>query len=105
MRKLLKWLLILILAVAAAFAVYALIKLNRPATTTSHARDFEIRSGEHAGQIADRLAEQKLIASEFVLELYMRFKNAEDQLQAGVYILDSNMSISEIVQILTQGGA
>ena len=101
--SLIKWLIILLLIVGMSFAIYAALKLNKPATTVSAAQDFEIKKGEHAGEIVDKLARQKLIASEMLMEIYLRWKGAEDKLQAGVYILDSNMTIPEIVQILSQG--
>lgn len=98
-----KWVLILVVVVGLALAVYAAVKLNQPATTTSTSQDFEIKKGEHAGLVAHALAQQKLVSSELLLKLYLRFKNAEDKLQAGIYALDSNMTIPEIVQTLSQG--
>jgi len=101
--SLLKWVIILILIAGAALAIFVAIKLGQPATTFSAARDFEIRKDETAGQVVERLAAGKLVRNELIMEIYLRWKKAEDKLQAGVYLLDSNMTIPEIVQILSQG--
>ncbi len=99
----LKWLLIFALLVGTAGSVFVAIKLNRPLTTLSAARDFEVKKGERAGEIVDRLAAEKFVRNKLVMQIYLRLKGAEDKLQAGVYILDSNLTIPEIVQILSQG--
>src|SRR3989344_5591067 len=101
--SLLKWLIILALIVAASVAILVSIKLKAPATTESLPRDFEIRKGDTAGQIVNRLQDEKLVRNKLLMGIYLRWKNAEDKLQAGVYILNSNMTIPEIVQILSQG--
>lgn len=98
-----KWLLIFALIVGVAGSVFVAIKLNRPSTDFSAARDFEVKKNETAGQIVSRLAAESLIRNELTMEIYLRLKNAENKLQAGIYILDSNMTIPEIVQILSQG--
>lgn len=101
--SLIKWLAVLLCIVVISLAIFVSIKLKAPATTESLPRDFEIKKGEHAGEIVNRLASGQLIRNELLMEIYLRWKNAEDKLQAGVYILDSNMTIPEIVQILSQG--
>lgn len=101
--KIIKWIVVLILVLGLAGFIYAAVKINQPATTTSHPQDFEIRKGQRAGEIVDMLAEKKLVASELLLQIYLRYNNAEKELQAGTYTLDSNMSIPEIVEILTRG--
>ena len=99
----LKWLVIFSLLVGAALSVFVVVKLNQPSTTFSAARDFEVKKAETAGEIVGRLVADKLVRNGLVLEIYLRLKGAEDKLQAGAYILDSNMTIPEIVQILSQG--
>lgn len=101
--NLIKWIIILLIVIGVAFFIYVAVKLNQPAATTSHPQDFEIQKGERAGQIVSRLGAQKLIRSELLLKIYLRYKNAEDKLQAGSYLLDGNMSIPDIVEILSQG--
>ena len=86
-----------------AVVVYAAVKLNQPATTVSASRDFEIQKGETAANIIQRLLEQKLITSPLLAKIYLRFRGAESKLQAGIYNLDSHMTIPEIVQILSWG--
>lgn len=101
--KIIKWILALILVLGFGGFIYAAVKINQPATTTSHPQDFEISKGQKAGEIVDLLAEKKIVRSEMPLEIYLRYNNAEKELQAGTYTLDSNMSIPEIVEVLTQG--
>lgn len=99
----LKWLVLLLLVAAVASGIWVSIKLKAPATSHSSPKDFEIRKGDTAGEIVNRLKDKKLVRNELLMEIYLRWKDAENKLQAGVYTLDSNMTIPEVVQILSQG--
>ncbi len=101
--SLIKWFLFLAVIISAAFATLIFIKLGQPATTYSYSRDFEIKNGDTAGEIISNLKTAKLVRNALLMKIYLRAKKAEDKLQAGIYILDSNMTIPEIVQILSQG--
>jgi len=61
--SLLKWTAILLVIASVAFAIFVGIKLNKPATTESLARDFEIRKGDTAGQVVGCSAVQELFRS------------------------------------------
>ena len=102
LRKL-KWITISILVLIAAFLIYAAVKIGQPATTVSLPSDFEIKKGERAGEVVDHLVAQKFVRSGLLMEIYLRLRGGESALQAGLYSLDSNMTIPEIVQILSQG--
>src|SRR3989344_3769033 len=77
--SLLKWLIILALIVAASVAILVSIKLKAPATTESLPRDFEIRKGDTAGQIVNRLQDENLVRNKLFMGIYLRWKNAEDK--------------------------
>ena len=98
-----KWLALLIIVLGLALFVFAVVKLNRPATTTSAEQDFVIKAGATTKQIAADLRDRGIIKSGLLFEIYIRFQGTENKLQAGVYSLDSNMAIPKIVGILTQG--
>ncbi|MDP3993522.1 MAG: endolytic transglycosylase MltG [Candidatus Doudnabacteria bacterium] len=98
-----KWLFMLAAVAGLAFFVYAVVKINRPATTTSQPADFEIKAGATTKQVAADLESQGIISRGFLFDMYIRFQGAENKLQAGLYSLDSNMTITKIVGILTQG--
>lgn len=98
-----KWLGLFIVVLTLALFVFAVVKLNRPATTTSAAQDFEIKVGATTKQIAADLQGRGIIRNRLLFEMYVRLQGAEGKPQAGVYSLDSNMTILKIVEILTEG--
>ena len=99
----LKWLALLIIVLTLALFVFAVVKINRPATTTSAAQDFEIKAGATTKQVAADLQGRGIIKNSLLFEMYISLQGSEDKLQAGVYSLDSNMTILKIVGILTEG--
>ena len=64
---------------------------------------FHIDLGETPTQIADDLFNQRLIRSPLVFELYTRVTNAGPKFQAGSFVLNSNMSIAQIITTLQHG--
>lgn len=63
----------------------------------------EIPSGTLPNQIADLLYEKGLIRSTLAFRTYVRGKEYEDSLKAGVYELKKSMSVQDIVSILVGG--
>lgn len=64
--------------------------------------DFMVDSGSTYYSIARKLKDQDLIRNELVFKLYIKFNKTND-LQAGTYKLNKNMSVSQIVEEFSKG--
>ncbi len=66
---------------------------------------FHIDPGETPSQIGTDLYDLKLIRSTIAFDLYTRMTNAGPKFQAGSFVLNTNMSMSQIVSVLQHGRA
>lgn len=64
-------------------------------------RMLEISSGSGVKEIANQLKRAGIIKYPRIFEYYARLTRKADRLQAGLYALDSNMSLREVVTALT----
>lgn len=65
---------------------------------------FKVKNGANLTQVAVNLESEKLISNAFYFNLYVDdFKNADTELQAGQYLLNSQMNIPQIAEILIKG--
>lgn len=99
----LKWLLILAAVLLLAFLVYVLVKINQPLTTDASETLFVVEKGKSAAATGEDLESQQLISRSFFFRLYLRLVGKSEKIQAGSYLLSSNMSIQEIVSKLLGG--
>lgn len=97
------WLSIVILVVALVFVAVYFTKVYQARSSDSSPVQFTIRNGESATQIGQDLAAQKIIGSSFVFSVYAQLNQAGGKIQAGDYQLNRNMSIAEIMDVITQG--
>jgi UPF0755 protein len=96
--------LFLMLIVGGAFAGWRVYEHNLTAVSSSDQDvPFTIAEGASAQEIAGSLEQEGLIRASWAFELYVRKEGAREFLKAGTYTLSPNMSVSEIVSILTQG--
>jgi UPF0755 protein len=79
------------------------LNINTPISTASHSVVFHVDPGESPTQIGQDLFNQGLIRNTIAFDLYTRLTNAGPKLQAGVFVLNSNMSLSQIVNALQHG--
>lgn len=63
---------------------------------------FEVQPGETTSDIAMHLAEEGLIRVPLIFQLYARVVGLDSQLEAGRYVLRSDMNLDEILQTLTE---
>ena len=77
--------------------------VNTPMTTTSHSVTFHIDPGETPTQIGNDLYNLRLIRSTIAFDLYTRLNDAGPKFQAGAFLLNTNMSLSQIVTALQHG--
>ena len=67
--------------------------------------EFEVKEGESTAQIADRLAEDKLIKSSLAFKINLWLEHRNTTLKSGVYTFNSGMTVSRIIQLLNGGGS
>jgi UPF0755 protein len=77
--------------------------VNTPISTTNQSVPFHVDSGETASQIGTDLYNLHLIRNTLAWDLYDRVTNAGPKFQAGSFVLNMNMSMSQIVEALQHG--
>ena len=107
MRKWLYFLagiLFLLIVVLAAGSAYVWHEIAVPADShNSQTATFQVKKGESVKTIAANLRQENFIKSEFWFETYVWYKKQGSNLQAGEYALSPDLSIPEILQIITGG--
>lgn len=79
--------------------------VNTPVSSTSHTVPFHVDPGETPTDIGNNLYELHLIRSTLAWDIYERVTNAGPKLQAGSFVLNTNMSMADIVSELQHGRA
>jgi UPF0755 protein len=79
------------------------LNVNTPMSSASHAVPFHVAPGETAPQIGTDLYTLGLIRSTIAFDLYTRINNVGPKLQAGAFVLNTNMSLTQIVDALQHG--
>lgn len=74
--------------------------VNTPMSTSSHAVPFNIDQGETPTDIGTNLFAVHLIRSTVAFDFYTRVTNAAPKFEAGSFVLNSNMSLAQIVSAL-----
>ena len=64
--------------------------------------EFMVESGSTYYNIISKLKDNGLIRNELCFKLYIKFNKVND-LEAGKYLLNTNMNVSEIVEIFSNG--
>lgn len=77
--------------------------VNTPISTTSHPVAFHVDIGETPADIGTELLDRGLIRSTLAWDVYERVTNAGPKFQAGDFLLNTNMSMSDIVSALQHG--
>ncbi|HZJ10034.1 MAG TPA: endolytic transglycosylase MltG [Trueperaceae bacterium] len=95
-------LLVVVLLVAAG-AVVAGFLLSPPSATPTEV-EFEVMPGWGGRQVAAALREEGLIRSPFAFTLYLRLKDLDHSIGAGLYDLHPAMSVASIAATLVEGG-
>jgi len=79
------------------------LNVNTPVSSSGQNVSFHIDPGETATQIGSDLYDLHLIRSAIAFDLYTRMTNAGPKFQAGSFVLNTNMSLSQIVNALQHG--
>ncbi|TMF18250.1 MAG: hypothetical protein E6I35_06875, partial [Chloroflexi bacterium] len=77
--------------------------VNTPISSSGQNVSFHIDPGETPTQIGTDLYDLHLIRSTIAWDVYTRATNAGPKFQAGSFVLNSNMSLSQIVSALQHG--
>src|SRR5579864_4690147 len=77
--------------------------VNTPVSSSSHTVPFRVDPGETPSEIGSDLFDQRLIRSTIAWDVYERVTNAGPKFQAGSFVLNTNMSMSQIVTALQHG--
>lgn len=75
----------------------------QPVSQLTASKLITIESGASTKQVAAQLHDASMIRDATVFEWYVRINGLRENIQAGSYYLRPNMSVQEIVGILTQG--
>lgn len=105
MKKLKKFIFIVIIALA-AFAVYPYAaEFFGTADKNGEEVVFTVESGENARQIAKKLKDANLIKNEFLFSLKLKTTNSATNLRSGTFNLNTGMSLATIItKLTTEGG-
>ena len=99
-----KWLLLILLALGITFLMQNLYYhyLETPVDAKDDTKiTFLIKKGESAKKVGENLKEASLIRSKTVFNTYTRKKNLAEKIIAGRFYLQKNMTIPEILAIIT----
>ena len=77
--------------------------LMLPPTSSEEVVNFDVLTGSNSRAIAKRLAEQKLIRSEYAFRIVVRYRGTGKRLQAGTYALRRNMALWDLLAEFEKG--
>lgn len=100
MKKII-FLIILIMAVGGYF--YYWQGVSSPMSQDESVLSFTVRAGEGVEKIAGNLFDAGLIKSQNIFKIYVWQKELESRLQAGTYLLNTKMSIRDMIERLSTG--
>lgn len=80
---------------------YALLtEIARPASDSATPTEIVVEAGDTTGAIATKLRAAGLIRQPLLFSLLVRYKDLDEDLQAGRYVLQPNMTMSQIIAAL-----
>ena len=79
------------------------VSLTQPPTSSEEVVNFDVPVGSNSRTIAKRLIEKKLIRSEHVFRLAVRYRGTGKRLQAGTYVLRRNMALWDLLNEFEKG--
>lgn len=99
-----KKLVVIILSIIASLVLFSCIfyNMNLKAVGGNKEVIFKVDTGGTYYTIIDKLKKSNLIRNELCFKLYVKFNKVND-LQAGSYKLNTNMSVNEIIDVFNKG--
>jgi UPF0755 protein len=96
-------LLVLIIGALAATATWYVKMLDPVDPSSSEEVLFELKTGESSRTIAERLENEKLIKNARAFLIYLMLTGNTSNLVSGSYVLKASWSVSEIVDLISDG--
>ncbi len=87
--------------VAIGLGIFFFFEVGQRASNKEDTFTFNINKGESFSQITDELYTNKLIRNTFVFRVRAKLLNAEGKVQAGQYLLRTNMNVDEVLEAIT----
>lgn len=103
MLKKIKFIIILLIIIFAIISISYRQGISGSADKKGQDKIFIIKKGESVDRIGGNLAEAGLIKSKLYFKIYVWRDKAENNLQAGKYVLNPKLNIKEITRILSSG--
>lgn len=94
---------ILALLLLVGFVSYAVSVVKTPNSEVPTAKNFVIRSGDGASDVAEGLKSSELIKNRFIFVLYLNYKGIAGRVQAGEYQIAQNLNMIDLAQKITLG--
>jgi UPF0755 protein len=92
---------LLFLIIVLVFLVFIYSRAINSSNKEGEDQEFFIERGDSVEVIAENLKEEGLIKSKLIFKIYVKFSKKQSDFKEGAYILNSGMSIENIVEILT----
>lgn len=74
--------------------------LDQPAGAHDAPLEFEVREGETASQVVERLKDLAVVTDPFLLRAYLRYRGMDVGIEAGRYRLSGGMTLRELAEAL-----
>lgn len=100
-----KTIILLFVVILMVVQIFYSFSINSLTDKNGQDKVFVVSQREGVKQIGNNLLEADLIKSKFYFEVYVWREKLEKDLQAGSYILNPNLSIKEIVRVISEGEA
>ena len=98
-----KYILLAVVLTGLYFAGRVLYFWDRPNSDEATRVSFSVVPGSSFKSIKTLLEEKGLIADPFSFEVYARYNKLRSKLQAGDYVVQKNLTFSELVEVLQSG--
>jgi len=82
---------------------YVDMAIKKPMSGSAEEVSFAVKKGESTTEISENLEESGLIHNSFIFLLYLKYKGQSAKIQAGDYKIPKNLTIIQVLEILTQG--
>lgn len=104
-KRLFNILLLVLLIITLSFIIFFWWQIRRPFSNKNLAQEFKVQRGESVKSVSRRLLEDGLIKNSFYFQLYVFLAGKEFAIQPGKFGLNYNLSIRDIVDIISKASA
>ncbi len=98
-----KLLLLTIIFSSLYFSARILLVWDKPNSTSETRVAVQVQKGTSLKSISEILYERELIRDSLAFQLFIKWNNLDTKLQAGEYIIQRNLTFSEVAEVLQHG--